>query len=97
VLRLGFRLDEQPPQVDPERRLRDRDFAHLLAFGEDRQTLAVMVEVPELDALEGAPSGQTRPHRLGARSPERRIIGTQRGRPFSWPALASGEPLAHRT
>jgi hypothetical protein len=56
VARLGLDLDLEGMalEVEPERRLGDRELAHLLALGEDRQAPALMVEVLELDLLERA-------------------------------------------
>jgi hypothetical protein len=54
IVRAGFLLNLQPPEVMPERDLGDRNFADRLAFREDRQPSPLMVEVLELDFLEGA-------------------------------------------
>ena len=51
-LRLGF--EDQPLEVEPELRVRDRQLAHLLALREHRHPLAVVVEVLELDRLQRA-------------------------------------------
>jgi hypothetical protein len=55
MVRLGLRLDDQPPQVVPEPRMWDRQVADLAALREDREPLSVVVEVLELDA--GLPRG----------------------------------------
>ena len=41
-------------EIEPERWLRNRQLADRLSFGEDRQTLALVVKVPELDAEQRA-------------------------------------------
>jgi hypothetical protein len=52
VVRLGLGVEDQPLEVVPERRVGDRQVAHLAALGEDRQPLADVVEVLELDRLQ---------------------------------------------
>ncbi len=54
VVGLGFDFDDVPFEVQPEWRVRDGQFAHLLALREDRQTAALVVEVLELDGLQCA-------------------------------------------
>ncbi len=53
---VGLRLDfeDVPFEVQPERRVGDGQFAHLLALREDRQAAALVVEVLELDGLQRA-------------------------------------------
>src|SRR6185295_951770 len=50
VGRLCLLLQNQALQIEPERRLRDRQVTDLATLGEDRQPLAVVVEVLELDS-----------------------------------------------
>ena len=49
MVRLGLVLDDQLPEVVPEAGVRDRQVADLPALREDREPLAVVVEVLELD------------------------------------------------
>jgi hypothetical protein len=54
VLRTSFLFDDQSTELIPKRRIGNRYLANPLALREDRQSLPVMVEVLELDALERA-------------------------------------------
>ncbi len=54
VLGPGFHVSGMTLQVGPEIRLGDWDLSDLLALCEDGQALALMVEVLELDGLEGS-------------------------------------------
>jgi hypothetical protein len=54
VVGLGFEVEDQVFEIEPEVGLGDREFADLFAFGEDGESAALVVEVGELDALEGA-------------------------------------------
>jgi hypothetical protein len=54
VVRLGLDVEDVALEVEPERGVGDRQLAYLLSLGEDRDALAGMVDVLELDRLEGA-------------------------------------------
>ena len=54
VLGAGFHVPDVALQVGPELGLRDWDLSDLLALREDGQALALMIEVLELDGLEGS-------------------------------------------
>jgi hypothetical protein len=52
VVGLGLRVEDVALQVEPEVGVGDRQFADLLALGEDRQPSALMIEVFEPDRLQ---------------------------------------------
>lgn len=54
VVGLGLEVKDQPLEVEPEVGLRDGKLTDLFALCEDRQAPTLVVEVPELDPLEGA-------------------------------------------
>jgi hypothetical protein len=54
VRRGGLGVEDVALEVVPERGVGDREVADLLALGEDRQALADVVEVLELDGLQRA-------------------------------------------
>ena len=61
---LSAPLDDVASQVVPEPGLHDRERPHLRAFREDRQPLARVVEVPELDQPQ-----RLFPQRIGEQQP----------------------------
>jgi hypothetical protein len=52
--RLGLGVQDQALEVEPEVGVHDRELAHRLPLREDREAVALVVEVLELDVLEGA-------------------------------------------
>jgi len=52
VTALRLDIEDQPFEVHPERLIRNRKLTDLLALREDRQTLALVIEVIELQELE---------------------------------------------